>query len=287
VFHEIVGDYFLIRLCKMIDEGFSQHSSGVPLECQEKSGVTIVQFSLHVADDEYSFLENLLSKDEQERSLRRVSEVRRRAVVSRGRLRVLLGCLIGAAPAEVDLITGHFGKPYISEFQQSGIQFNVAHSMDEAIVAISYKGVVGVDLEKRKRTHDQRWARLMANTIFSETELKKQRAVSDVIVPAEILDAWVAKEAVLKATGTGIGDKLRKCQLPADLPKVTVWTDSDAITCRLASVSLNDQSASCNDRLGVTLVRLGKGAHVAVACPSLSCELAVRSFDRVLRDRVI
>ena len=130
----------------MIDEGFSQHSSGVPLECQEKSGVTIVQFSLHVADDEYSFLENLLSKDEQERSLRRVSEVRRRAVVSRGRLRVLLGCFIGAAPAEVDLITGHFGKPYISEFQQSGIQFNVAHSMDEAIVAISYKGVVGVDL---------------------------------------------------------------------------------------------------------------------------------------------
>ena len=69
MFHEIVGDYFLIRLCKMIDEGFSQHSSGA-LECQEKSGVTIVQFSLHVAEDEYAFLEKLLSEDEQERALR-------------------------------------------------------------------------------------------------------------------------------------------------------------------------------------------------------------------------
>ncbi len=271
----------------MNDEGFSQHSSESPLGCQEKSSVTIVQYSLHVADDEYAFLEKLLSEDEQERALRRVPEVRRRAVVSRGRLRVLLGCLIGIAPGDIALTTGHFGKPYLSEFQQSGIHFNVAHSMDQAVVAISYHGAVGVDLEKRKRTHDQRWARLMSPTIFSETELKERLAASGVIVPTEILDAWVAKEAVLKATGIGIGDKLRKCQLPADIPKVTVGADLDAISCRLASVSLHDQNASCSDRLGVTLVHLNKGAHVAVACLSLACELSVRSFDRVLRDSAI
>ena len=271
----------------MIDEGFSQHSSYAPLECQEKSSVTIVQYSLHVADGEYACLEKLLSEDERERSLRRVPKVRRRAVVSRGRLRVLLGCLIGIDPEKVELSTGHFGKPYLSEFHQSDIQFNVAHSMDEAIVAISYQAAVGVDLEKRKGTHDQRWARLMASTIFSEIELKERLAVSDTIFAAEILDAWVAKEALLKAIGTGIGDKLRKCQLPVDLPKVRMFTDLDTTLCRLAPVALWDQGPRCSERLGVTLVGLGEGAHVAIACPSLTCELAVRSFDRVLRDSAV
>ena len=40
-------------------------------------------------------------------------------------------------------------------------------------------------------------------------------------------------------------------------------------------------------RLGVTLVGLGEGAHVAIACPSLTCELAVRSFERELRDSAV
>jgi 4'-phosphopantetheinyl transferase len=268
----------------MIDECFPQQSSQASLKFQEKSGVTIVQCSLHVADDEFRALEKLLSEDEKERSFRRVHEVRRRAVVSRGRLRVLLGHLIGIAPEKVQLITGHFGKPYLSEVHQSGIQFNVAHSMDEAMVAISYHSAVGVDLEKSKRTHDQRWARLMAPTIFSENELSERSASSDTIVSADILDAWVAKEAVLKAAGTGIGDKLRKCQLPADLPKVTIFTDLETTSCRLAPVVLQDQSPSCSSRFGVTLVGLGEDTHVAIACSSLTCEITARSFDRVLRD---
>ena len=92
---------------------------------------------------------------------------------------------------------------------------------------------------------------------------------------------------MLKATGTGIGDKLRKCQLPANLPKVRMFTDLDTTLCRLAPVVLWDQGLKCSDRLGVTLIGLGEGAHVAIACPSLTCELAVRSFDRVLRERAV
>ena len=271
----------------MIDEGLPEQSSHASLEFQERPGVIIVQCSLHVADGEFASLEKLLSEDEKERSFRRVPEVRRRAVVSRGRLRVLLGHLIGIAPENVQLTTGHFGKPYLSDFHQSGIQFNVAHSMDEAIVAISYQSVVGVDLEKSKRTHDQRWARLMAPTIFSESELSERSVFSDTIVSADILDAWVAKEAVLKAAGTGIGDKLRKCPLPVNLPKVTIFTDLETTACRLAPVVLQDQNRSCSSRFGVTLVDLGEDTHVAIACSSPTCELAVRSFDRVLRDSAV
>ena len=98
-------------------------------------------------------------------------EVRRRAVVSRGYLRVLLGSLTGVAPEKVSLATGHFGKPYITDPGERSIQFNVAHSMDDAVIALSQQCTLGVDVEKRKSTHDKRWARMMAKTIFSDVEI--------------------------------------------------------------------------------------------------------------------
>ena len=78
----------------MAKESSSSCPSLLTGTCSSNPHVTITCLSLHVADNEYAYLVNLLSDDEKERSLRRVPEVRRRAVVSRGRLRVLLGSLI-------------------------------------------------------------------------------------------------------------------------------------------------------------------------------------------------
>ena len=252
--------------------------------CSSNPHVTITCLSLHVTDNEYDYLVNLLSEEEKERSLRRVPEVRRRAVVSRGRLRVLLGYLIGVPPQEVSLTTGHFGKPYLSGPHQSSIQFNVAHSMDEAVIALSRQCTIGVDVEKRKTTHDEKWARLMGPTILSGIEMKKRIGVSHELRPEEVLDCWVAKEAVLKAIGTGIGDKLRACQLPSDLPEFRISVDSVISSCRLAPVEFKQQNFFSGNDLGVTLIDLGVESHLAVACPAQSCKLAVRSLERVLQD---
>ena len=252
--------------------------------CSSNPNVTITCLSLHVTDNEYDYLVNLLSEEEKERSLRRVPEVRRRAVVSRGRLRVLLGYLIGVPPQEVSLTTGHFGKPYLSGPHQSSIQFNVAHSMDEAVIALSRQCTIGVDVEKRKTTHDEKWARLMGPTILSGIEMKKRIGVSHELRPEEVLDCWVAKEAVLKAIGTGIGDKLRACQLPSDLPEFRISVDSVISSCRLAPVEFKQQNFFSGNDLGVTLIDLGVESHLAVACPAQSCKLAVRSLERVLQD---
>ena len=254
------------------------------VNCSNNPHVTIACLSLDVADNEYTCLVNVLSDDEKERSLRRVPEVRRRAVVSRGRLRVLLGCLIGVPPEEVSLAIGHFGKPYLSDPRQRSIQFNVAHSMDEAVIALSRQCTIGVDVEKRKTTHDKSWARLMAPTILSEIEMKQRVGVSDGLRPEEILDCWVAKEAVLKAIGTGIGDKLRACQLPSDLPEFRMIVDSAVSSCRLAPVAFKQQNFFSGDGIGTALIDFSEGTHLAIACPGQVCELAVRSFDRVLQD---
>lgn len=244
--------------------------------------VTIACLSLDVTEKEYAYLVTLLSDEEKERSLRRVPEVRRRAVVSRGYLRVLLGSLTGVSPEKVSLATGDFGKPYITDPGERSIQFNVAHSMDDAVIALSRQCVLGVDVEKRKSTHDQRWARMMAHTIFSDVELVERVGLSGAFGPEEILDCWVAKEAVFKAIGTGIGDKLRACQLPSELPKLKMSIDSVISTQQLAPVTFKEQSYLAGDLIGTTLINLGEGSHLAVACPTQFCKLAVRSFDSVL-----
>ncbi|MDA7976224.1 MAG: 4'-phosphopantetheinyl transferase superfamily protein [Pirellulales bacterium] len=244
--------------------------------------VTIACLSLEVTEKEYAYLVTLLSDEEKERSLRRVPEVRRRAVVSRGYLRVLLGSLTGVSPEKVSLATGDFGKPYITDPGERSIQFNVAHSMDDAVIALSRQCVLGVDVEKRKLTHDQRWARMMAHTIFSDVELVDRVGLSGAFGPEEILDFWVAKEAVFKAIGTGIGDKLRACQLPSELPKLKMSIDSVISTQQLAPVTFKEQSYLAGDLIGTTLINLGEGSHLAVACPTQFCKLAVRSFDSVL-----
>ena len=66
----------------------------------------------------------------------------------------------------------------------------------------------------------------MAPTIFSESEMKQRVEGPGRLSPEEILDCWVAKEAVLKAIGTGIGDKLRTWQLPTDLPRLKIRVDA-------------------------------------------------------------
>jgi phosphopantetheinyl transferase len=266
----------------------SSSSPSLPSEdCSNNPHVTIACLSLHVADKEYAYLVNLLSDDEKERSLRRVPEVRRRAVVSRGRLRVLLGRLTGVPPEEVSLKTGRFGKPYLSDSHQDSIQFNVAHSMDEAVIALSRQCTIGVDVEKRKATHDQKWARLMAPTFLSEVELKQRVRASDGVSPEEILDCWVAKEAVLKAIGTGIGDKLRTCHLPSNLPEFRMSVDSVVSSCRLAPVVFQQPSFFTGNGIGTALIDLSEGNHLAIACPGQACELAVRSFGRVLQDGLV
>jgi len=156
--------------------------------------------------------------------------------------------------------------------------------MDEAVIALSRQCTIGVDVEKRKTTHDERWARLMAPTILSEIEMKMRIGESRELRPEEVLDCWVAKEAVLKAIGTGIGDKLRVCQLPSDLPEFGMSVDSVVFPCRLAPVEFKQQNFFLANEIGVTLIDLSAGSHLAVACPAQSCKLAVRSFERVLQD---
>lgn len=235
-------------------------------------------------EDECRQLTGLLAADEQERAARRLPGVRRRAVVSRGRLRQLLGRLLEMSPQAVPLATNPHGKPVLTGTHARSLAFNLSHSGDEGLIAVTRQGQVGIDLEVGKPTQDAAWARMMAGTIFAPQELDRWHALPEHRAAAAILDAWVAKEAIFKAAGTGIGDRLRQCQLPLELPRSAPTDTGCPCRCELTAVKLPAVGASGPQEFGLTLLSLGDTRHAAIACQASSAVITMRSFHDSLRE---
>lgn len=245
--------------------------------------VMLVRLSLTATDEVCGRLEQLLSAEERERARRRLPTVRRRAVVSRGRLRQLLGWVLNLPPAEVVLQTNQHGKPGLTGSLAGRCEFNVTHSGDEGLIAVAVDRPVGVDLEIGKPTQTVDWARLMAGTIFGEAEQARWQGVPDSQAAAAVLDAWVTKEAVFKAVGTGIGDRLRQCELPPVIPRVGLTAAAAPVDCQLVKVSPLGPASAAESGVGVTLLSLQPSWHVAVATTAARCRLWLTDFESVLR----
>lgn len=91
------------------------------------------------------------------------------------------------------LRTDSSGKPVVE-----GICFNLSHSGDIVICAVSEKSV-GCDIERVKDAPKQ-----MAKRMFSVEERKCLQQVSGESYNREFFRIWTRKESFLKMTGTGI-----------------------------------------------------------------------------------
>ncbi|WP_144152744.1 4'-phosphopantetheinyl transferase family protein [Paraburkholderia sp. BCC1885] len=88
----------------------------------------------------------VLDGDERERALRyRRPADRTRYAVTRAVLRELLGQRLGTEPASLRFATSGHGRPEL--FGIPGISFNVSHSGDHGLIAISQARAVGIDVE--------------------------------------------------------------------------------------------------------------------------------------------
>lgn len=90
------------------------------------------------------------------------------------------------------------------------IQFNLAHSQDLALVAVTRLGPVGVDVEQLQPIND---AAELGRQFFSERESTILDALPIAERPAAFFNLWTRKEALLKATGEGIGHLLHRVEV--------------------------------------------------------------------------
>ncbi|MGC9506240.1 4'-phosphopantetheinyl transferase family protein [Baaleninema sp.] len=140
----------------------------------------------------------ILSESERKRSQRyRFDRDRRRFVLARTALRWILGDYLQISPQAVQFEYGDRGKPYLPD---TALSFNLSHSQDLALIAITWNRALGVDLEY-KRTID---STALAQRFFSPREVAALNQIAEPQRNATFFDYWTCKEAYLKATGEGI-----------------------------------------------------------------------------------
>jgi 4'-phosphopantetheinyl transferase len=187
-----------------------------------------------------------LTDDERQQADRyRVEPPRRRFIVTRAALRHLLGAVLDLPPSEVTLAFGPHGKPYLPDVPW--LHFNVSHSHEEALCAMTTQGAVGVDIEHIRPLAD---AAAIARTKFAPEEYAVWASLPADRQSGAFFACWSRKEAFIKATGEGL-------RRPLDDFIVTLHPDEPA---RLVTIrSAPDEAA------GWTLLNLPAPAAYAAA----------------------
>jgi 4'-phosphopantetheinyl transferase len=148
-----------------------------------------------------------LSAEEQARADRFFRDVhRRRFVIAHGALRRILADYLDVMPGVLEFVTGEHGKPALTPIagpQPAAVEFNLSHSGDLALVAVTRANPVGVDVEQWDEGVE---CLELAERFFSPNERRALRALAKAPnhVVAGFFAAWTRKEAYLKATGHGI-----------------------------------------------------------------------------------
>lgn len=143
----------------------------------------------------------LLSPDERERADRFFTDdLRNRYTLAHGWLRRILSSYARDHASALRFDVAPMGKPALVG---RDVEFNLSHSGDIALVAVSVDGAVGVDVERWKEKVEYR---RIAERFFSAHERRMLRDLeADAIqVAAGFYAAWTRKEAYLKARGDGI-----------------------------------------------------------------------------------
>lgn len=165
---------------------------------------------------------DVLSPDEQERARRFFFERdRRRFTVGRSVLRHLLADYLGCDAAEIVFRYGANGKPAVGSPAMADLHFNVAHSEGMALYGFTRAGEIGVDVEAIRELPD--WEFIAATCFSPEEQQRVATAPADRRL-AQFFAAWTRQEAVLKATGLGLGGEVRwRRAKPRSGPPHTPW----------------------------------------------------------------
>jgi 4'-phosphopantetheinyl transferase len=168
---------------------------------------------LNVRDEEADRLGKTLSPDEVARALVFVDlDTRRYYGVARGLLRRILGRYLRCSPERVSFGYGACGKPRLkSGSGPERVRFNVAHTGDLALYAVTGGSEVGVDVEQVRGDRD---ADAVAEQFFSAREAAALRRLSGQARADTFAAVWARKEACVKATGAGMSAPLELVDVP-------------------------------------------------------------------------
>ena len=174
-----------------------------------KQNNSIDLWSIHLPDyrNELEHFRSLLNGEEVERASKFFKpKDAERFVLCRGLLRRILGKALKREPSSISFNHNEHGKPFLPDTE---LEFNVSHSRDRLLVAVTAGRSVGVDIEFRR---DGVAMNSIAKRWFSPDE---QAFLQGSEKPKEtFFDIWAEKEAYMKALGLGIFHDLNSFTVP-------------------------------------------------------------------------
>jgi 4'-phosphopantetheinyl transferase len=165
--------------------------------------VHVWQASLELPSSQVQRLEHNLSEEELERAERfHFKRHRSHFIAARGLLRIILGSYLKTDPGNLRFRYGPKGKPELAgETSRRGLRFNVSHSHNLALYAVTHDRRIGVDVE---RIRPDVAGEKIAERFFSPREAATLRELPASVRQEAFYTCWTRKEAYLKAVGEGI-----------------------------------------------------------------------------------
>jgi 4'-phosphopantetheinyl transferase len=209
---------------------------------------------LSITGDRLEQFLGVLSIEETERAAKfAFPYLRQRYTAAHGMLRLILGSVLNRDPTELSFRNGDHGKPFLVE---EDLQFNLSHSSEHGLLAVTPRTEIGVDIEGMSRKVDTGG---IAERFFSEREAGELFSLEDEHQRHGFFNLWTRKEAWLKATGIGITEGLNKVEFncrpgePARLLRINGQTEE------AANWHINTFSTPANEFIGSVAIKAKPG----------------------------
>jgi len=159
--------------------------------------------------------ENLISTVERDRAARfKFEKDRGSYTVAHAALRSILAGYLNVAPSDLEFEIGRRGKPRLAPaFIKDSLEFNLSHSSEVALIAVTREREIGVDIEHIKENFA--FAEV-AERYFTTREVSAIRALPQDLQRRAFYQCWTSKEAFLKAKGVGLSGELDEVEILLD-----------------------------------------------------------------------
>lgn len=152
--------------------------------------------------------QDYLDREERQRYQRLMfPKHRKQFLVSRALLRCVLAQYLETAPEAISFARNAYGKPRIASFNSDiPLSFNLSHTNELSVLAVTWENDIGVDVEYLTRKVD---ILKLARRYFSTRETEALQALDVSQFNDRFFDLWTLKEAYIKACGMGLAIPLK------------------------------------------------------------------------------
>lgn len=191
----------------------------------ENKQIHVWSFNLSLTDSQINKRYALLTLEERARADQFHQSIhRQRFIAARSQLRLLLSGYVNVPPEKIIFGYTKYKKPYLLAPEDQALRFNLSHSHDMAIYAITLNADIGVDIEKSQSTYEH----AIAKRYFSQREYHALLQIPITYRPEGFYRLWARKEALVKAIGQGLSLSLSSFSVsPYPVDETIVFCDQN------------------------------------------------------------